>query len=93
MNEIGLGRRDLRKYLRGEDYRVVNCRSRHRTKTREKRRERVQRDSIPQASNIPSNNVQSLPHQVINQRQEDLEDIRVRSSNRFSASNQPQVGY
>ena len=91
INQIVAGRRYLRKYLRGEDNCEVTYNSSQRDSKKVKRREEVIKESISQASNIPSDNVHSLPRQVINQRQKYLEDIRVRSSNRLSASNQPQV--
>ena len=91
INQIAAGRRDLGKYLRGEDYRKVKHHSSQKDSKKVKRREEVIKESILQASNIPSDNVHSLPRQVINQRQKYLEDIRVRSSNILSASDQPQV--
>ena len=93
INQIVAGRRDLRKYLRGEDYSEVTYNSRQRGSKKVKRRGEVIKESISQASNIPSDNAHSLPRQVINQRQKYLEDIRVRSSNRLSASDLPQVRY
>ena len=89
-NQIISGRRNLRKYLRIEDNRERNCRLSHRT-TREKRRDRALRETISQASNVTSDDIELASRQGFNQHLEDLQDIRVRSSNRLSASNQPQV--
>ena len=82
-----IARSDLRTHSHCKDNRAVDRGFSHRT-TRKKAKEAILQESISLDSITHSSAVANFPLESFSQH---LEDIRVRSSNRFSASNQPQV--
>ena len=84
-----IGRGELRKYPRGKDSRGVDRRFSHRT-VRAKTKETILQEAISEASVSPLSPISKFRYSRFSQH---LEDTRVRSSNRLSASNHPQVEY